>query len=430
MTSLTPIALGLNHRSAPIEVRERVAFTQTELANALPELRQQIGKGVILSTCNRTELYSTTTDPSGCRDALLRFLGSHRNIDAGELATYTYVYTGGEALNHLFRVASGLDSMILGESQVLGQVREAYSMAMAHGHAGGPLSKMFHTALRVGKRARTETDIGRNALSISSTAVELARRALGDLHGRRVMVVGAGTAGKLVAKALEGSGVEHLVVVNRTLERAQELASQLGGEAASFKEMRDLLGSTDIVVSSTDAPGLVIQLDMLEDVMPTRRGSPLLIVDIAVPRDVDPRVSGLEGVVLYDLDDLESLSEANRAKRQKEVAAVEEMIEQETAKFMEQWDSMDVAPVIAALREQAETMRCQELEKTLKRMPDLSEEDTERIEALTRSLIKKMLHSPISVIRERKDLELLDVARDLFSLNGQSPRAEKEPRDT
>jgi glutamyl-tRNA reductase len=219
-------------------------------------------------------------------------------------------------------------------------------------------------------------------------------------------------------------------VVNRTLEKAQELASQLGGEAASFKEMRDLLGSTDIVVSSTDAPGLVIQLDMLEDVMPTRRGSPLLIVDIAVPRDVDPRVSGLEGVVLYDLDDLESLSEANRAKRQKEVAAVEEMIEQETAKFMEQWDSMDVVPVIAALREQSETMRRQELEKTLKRMPDLSEEDTERIKALTRSLIKKMLHSPISVIRERKDLELLDVARDLFSLNGQSPRAEKEPRDT
>lgn len=318
-----------------------------------------------------------------------------------------------------------MDSMILGESQILGQVRDAYATAVSCGHLAGPLSKLFHQALRVGKRVRRETGIGRNALSVSCAAVKLARGVLGDLRKSRVMVVGAGEAGKLVARSLTGSGVDEIVVVNRTLDRAQELARYLGAQAASFDEMEGLLGCVDIVVSATDAQEVVIPLGMMKKAMATRGGEPLIVVDIAVPRDVDPRVAGLRNVSLFDLDDLKSVSKTNLANRQREVARVKEIIEDETAKLMEWWTSLEVVPVISALREQAEALRRRELGKALMRMPHLSEQDAGWIEALTKSLTGKFLHQPIAAIRRRQSPAHMEFARELFGLDGTDPEAER-----
>jgi glutamyl-tRNA reductase len=287
----------------------------------------------------------------------------------------------------------------------------------------GALSRLFHQSFSVGKRVRRETEIGRNALSVSHAGVELARKALGDLRESRVMVVGAGEAGKLVAHALCKKGVGRIVVVNRTPQRAQELASQLGGEAASFDQMQALLSCVDIVVSATDAQGVVLPLALMKQVMAARGPVPLVLVDIAVPRDVDPQVANLDNVSLFDLDDLTCVSQAGRMEREKEVARVEEIIGQETAKFMEWWTSLEVVPVIAALREQAEALRRRELAKTLKTMPHLPKQEVERIEALSEALVSKLLHHPIAAIRGMKSQAHVHLTRELFCLDDKGPEA-------
>lgn len=412
------MVVGLSHLTAPLEVRERLAFTKEELEDALATLTESVGAGVILSTCNRTEVYTVAPDAFTCHERMLRFFSHQGSIEGKELSCYLYTHEHEEAVRHLFRVTSGLDSMILGESQILGQVRNSLDISLSNGHAGGALVDLFRHALRVGKRARKETGINRNALSVSSIAVKLAHRTLGDLRGRRVMVVGAGKAGKLVARALADSGVGRIVVVNRTLERARELASQLGGQAASFDEMQALLGSVDIVVSSTDSRGVVIPLNLMKKVMTARGGAPLILVDIAVPRDVSPRVAELDNVFLFNLDDLDSVSEANRAERQTEVARVEEIVEEETGNFMEWWATQESAPVIAALGEQVEALRRREFGKALKRMPHLSEQDVTQIEAFSKALVKKLLHNPIAVIKENKSPLYMQLAQELFQLEG------------
>lgn len=412
------LVVGLSYLTAPLEVRERIAFTKEELKDAVANLAEDVGAGVILSTCNRTEVYTVARDASTCRNKIVHFLSQRCSIEERELSRCLYVHEHEEAIRHLFRVTSGLESMILGESQILGQVRNSLDNSLSSGHAGGALVNLFHHALRVGKRARKETGINRNALSVSSVAVKLARKTLGDLRGRRVMVVGAGKAGKLVATALADNGVDRIVVVNRTLKRARELASQLGGQAASFDEMQALLASVDIVVSSTDSEGAVIPLKLIEQVMTAREGAPLVLVDIAVPRDVCPRVAELDNVFLFNIDDLESVSEANYEERQTEVARVEEIVEQETWNFMEWLTTQESVPVIAALGEQVEALRRRELGKALKRMPNISEQDAGQIEAFSKALVKKMLHNPIAVIRENKNPLCMRLAQELFQLEG------------
>ena len=412
-------ALGLNHWSSPLEMRESIAFTRDELPPALQSLRATLDDVVIVSTCNRTEIYSTGQDGGMIREALTGYLAQRFPQGRDDLSRSLYFYTQEDAVRHLFRVASGLDSLILGESQVLGQVREAYSASVAQGCARGVISKVFHHAMRVGRRVRRETRIGENALSVSSAAVEMARHTLGPISGRSVAVIGAGQAGKLVAKALRDRGVDRMVVVNRTLKRAQDLAESLGADASALEDLEDILGKVDIVVSSTDSQSVVLSREMVERALPMRNGKPLLIVDIAIPRDADPAAGDLDGVTLLDLEDLEKVSLTNRREREKEVSLVEGIIDEEISKFHEWWDSRKVAPGIAQLREHAEALRHREVSKTLRHMPSLAEEDVARIEALSQSIVKKLLHNPIAAIKE--DPEHLEAAQELFKLKGDAP---------
>ena len=412
-------ALGLSYRTSSLEMRESIAFTREELPQALQSLKDVLGDVVIVSTCNRTEFYSTALDGSVVQENLTDFLVKRFPRREEDISPCLYFYEQEDAVRHLFRVASGLDSLLLGESQILGQVREAYSASVTNGCARGIISKVFHHALRVGKRARRETRIGENALSISSAAVETARRTLGDIGQRSVMVIGAGQAGKLVARALKDRGVHQMVMVNRTLKRAQEVARELGGEANSFESLEDLLGTVDIVVSSTDSQNVVLSQEMVARALSKRNGAPLLIVDIAIPRDADPAIGNLPGVTLLDLDDLEAVSQAIRQEREKEAAQVEDIIDEEVSRFQEWWDSRKVAPGIAQLRDHAELLRQRELQKTLKRMPHLSEDDVARIEVLSLSIVKKLLHHPIATIKE--DPSYLETTQELFKLNGNKP---------
>ncbi len=408
-------ALGLSHRTAPIAVREKAAFTRAELPHALQTLNGALDNAVILSTCNRTELYAVAPEADGVQETFTSLLSRKTSLAEEELSSYLAFYEQEQAVRHLFEVASGLDSLILGESQVLGQVREAYSSAVNQGSANGLISKVFHHALRVGKRARRETRIGENALSISSAAVEAARDTLGDLSRSQVAVVGAGEAGKLVAKAMKDRGVGRMTVVNRTLERAQDLAQELEAEAAPLELLPELLGKVDIVVSSTDYQGIIITTEMVDGAMSQRNGNPLLVVDIAMPRDADPAIGRMPGVSLLDMDDLQSVSRANRLEREKEVSQVESIIDQEVGKFGDWWDSLRVAPGIAQLREHAEALRIREIKKTLKQLPNLTDEDAARIEALSRSIVKKLLHNPIATIKENPGY--METAQRMFGLN-------------
>ena len=412
-------ALGLNHWSSPLEMRESIAFTRDELPPALQSLRATLDDVVIVSTCNRTEIYSTGQDGGMIREALTGYLAQRFPQGRDDLSRSLYFYAQEDAVRHLFRVASGLDSLILGESQVLGQVREAYSASVAQGCARGVISKVFHHAMRVGRRVRRETRIGENALSVSSAAVEMARHTLGSISGRSVAVIGAGQAGKLVAKALKDRGVDRMVMVNRTLKRAQDLAESLGADASALEDLEDILGKVDIVVSSTDSQSVVLSREMVERALPMRNGKPLLIVDIAIPRDADPAAGDLDGVTLLDLEDLEKVSLTNRREREKEVSLVEGIIDEEISRFHEWWDSRKVAPGIAQLREHAEALRHREVSKTLRHMPSLAEEDVARIEALSQSIVKKLLHNPIAAIKE--DPEHLEAAQELFKLKGDAP---------
>ena len=412
-------ALGLSHRTSPLEMRESIALARDELPLALQSLKGVLGDLVIVSTCNRTEFYSTALDGSVVRHTLTDFLAQRFPRRQEEVSPCLYFYEQEDAVRHLFRVASGLDSMILGESEILGQVREAYSASVTQGCARGLISKVFHHALRVGKRARRETGIGENALSVSSAAVETARHTLGDISNSRVMVIGAGQAGKLVARAMKGRGIGQMVVVNRTLKRAQDLAQELGGEAASFDSLEKLLGTVDIVVSSTDSPDVVLSQAMVARATSKRNGAPLLIVDIAVPRDAEPAIGQIPGLTLLDLDDLETVSQSNRLEREKEAAQVEVIIDEEVSRFREWWDSRKVAPGIAQLRDHAELLRLRELQKTLKQMPHLSEADVARIEVLSRAIVKKLLHHPIATIKENPSY--LETTQELFKLNGKGP---------
>jgi glutamyl-tRNA reductase len=416
------ILLGINHKTAPIEVRERFAFASAELPAALRALKEEYGNAAILSTCNRTELYVVGGRGRPGRSELLRFLGRLKGEDAEQRRSHFYFSTHERAVDHIFRVAAGLESMILGESEILGQVRNAYAASAGAGTSGPILDRLFHAAIHVGRQARSETAIGRYAVSVSSTAVGLARKVLGDLQGSTVLVVSAGEAGKLTARNLKETGVARLLVTSRTQERAAELASELGGQALPFDELGRALAESDIVISSTGAPTFLIDETVMETTMRSRNGRPLVLIDIAVPRDVDPSVRRFENVHLYDIDDLKAVVDGNMREREKEVGKVEALVEEEVSRFVEWYRALDVIPTIAALRDHAERVRRLELDKTLARLPDLSADEKARVEAMTRAIVKKMLHQPIARLKsEGGDGELYVAAlRDLFDLGQHS----------
>jgi glutamyl-tRNA reductase len=417
--------LGLNHRSAELSIRERLSFHEESIKAALSRFGCGLGSEpaaisemVILSTCNRVEIYAVSAQPAF--EALESFLVQVQGLPATEFRPHLYRFLDEEAVAHLFRVAAGLDSLVLGEPQILGQVMTAFELARGQGSVGPVLARLFQAALHTGKRARTETAIGQNPSSVSSVAAHLAEGAVANLKTARVVVLGAGEMAELAVEALRKRGVQDILVVSRTLERARLLADRWHGGVATFENLLEALERADILLTSTGAPHTLIHADLVRQALAARPGRPLVIIDIAVPRDVDEEVRALPGVHLYDMDSLHARLQNSLAQRAREVPQVEAILEAEQAAFGEYLLSLEVLPVIAAMRQQAESIRQAELEKTLRRMPELSVEDRRRLEALTEALVKKLLHAPITRLRTEagssQSAQYAAAARALFSL--------------
>lgn len=415
------LCLGLSHHTAGLSLRERLAFTAVEAQAALARpggAADSIKELVLLSTCHRVELYAAATG----RDfqALERFLSEARGVPVEAFSDCLYRYTGEAAIDHLFRVAAGLDSLVLGEPQILGQVTEALELARGQGAAGPLLTRLFHAALHAGRRARAETGISHNPASISSVALALAGQVVPDFSSAQVGILGAGEMAELAVEAARKRGAKRVTVVNRTRERALALAQRWGGEAAGFDELNQVLVKVDLLITSTGAPHTVIHTEMLAPLLPERRGRPLAIIDIAVPRDVDVEIGGLPGVRLFDIDMLRAHLEHSLAAREAEAPKVEAILAEEKDLFLGYLRTLDVLPLIAGIREQAEAIRQAELERTLRRLPDLTPEERERLEAMTQALVKKLLHSPIARLRQEagspQAAHYVSAARGLFGL--------------
>ncbi|MDO8490640.1 MAG: glutamyl-tRNA reductase [Dehalococcoidia bacterium] len=413
------LSLGLNHKTAPVEIRERVALTTGQIGEALTSLHKYVPQGVIVSTCNRTEVY-TLADQDYVKSQLAtgRFLSEYGRIPIDQLAPYLYTYQSEDAARHLFRVASGLESMILGEYEVLGQVRTALEKAEGSGLVHLPLLNLFRQAVRVGRRVRDETEISKNGLSVSSAAVDLSRKCFPNLAECDVLVISAGEAAMLAVKALAKAGVGKILVTSRSYDKAAELASGVGGQAVAFHLLGQALSSASIVVSCSGAPHFILDSTAISEAMKTRPDRKLLLLDIAVPRDVNPEVKSIPNVLLYDIDDLKEVSESNRSYREAEVGKVTAIVEAETKDFSGWWKALEVRPTITALVGKAEKIRQAELARTLSKMPALSTEDQQRIEAMSASLVRKLLHDPIRNLKNGGLHENhIQVLRELFELH-------------
>lgn len=417
------IVLGLSHKTAPVEVREKISFPAETQAAHLDRLRlyPSLAEAVILSTCNRTEVYCVAEDVDRGREEIASFLAEVGGIKRQELEQHLYCYTMDRAVHHLFRVVTSLDSMVLGEAQIQGQIKEAYTLALEAEATGTAFNKLFENAIRVGKRARTETGIGESAVSISSVAVELAMNVFEDLKGRTVLILGAGDMSELTAQALRDNGVTQIVVANRTYERAVEFAARFGGRAARFEDFPVEMSRADIVISSTGAHEFVLTKEIMSGVMKARRHAPIFLVDIAVPRDIAPEVDSVNGVFLYNIDDLQAVVASNLAEREKEAAKVEEIIEEEVASFGAWITSLETVPTIAALKQRAERIRGEEVAKAINKMDGLSEKDKNEVNAMAKVILSKMLHEPIVRLknheRDKERYQYLETIRYLFGLS-------------
>ena len=423
------LTLGLNHRTAPVEIRERLAFPENDQPSALMRLVRdyELSEAAILSTCNRSELYLAADGDTGLDEAR-RFLAENQGVDVATLDSHFYQLSDSEAAIHLFRVASGIDSLVLGESQILSQVRQTLETAQQNGSARLLLNELFQRSLRVGKRARAETDIGRGRLSISTAAVELASQVFEHIESCRALLVGAGEMGELTAQYLIDAGVAQLRVTNRTQARAEELAARFGGEAVPFAALTEQLAAVDIVITSTAATDPVIGHAELRTAMHQRRGRPLFLIDIAVPRDIDPQARTIDNVFLFDIDDLEQVVAANRQEREGEIRRVQAIIDDELKLFLHWFNALGTGPLIRDLRERAAHLQERELARWTARLEQLSAADRELVESILRAYTNKLLHEPLVQIREfANDDEgyvRLDTVRRLFQLGDQSEEDE------
>jgi glutamyl-tRNA reductase len=422
------ILVGLSHKTAPVEIREKLTFPASRQEEALALLTSgtQVAEAVILSTCNRTELYAVTAGEDAGIETVIGFLAEYHALDADELARYLYVIKGEAVVRHLFRVVASLDSMVVGEAQILGQVKEAYDHAFCAGSTGRAFNRLFRQSFEVGKRVRTETAIGETAVSISYAAVELAKKVFDSLAGRTILILGAGKMSELTAKHLVSQGVNTVLVANRTYERAQELAERFDGEAIRFEDLFTRMREADIVISSTAATSYVVAKADVAPVLKGRGGQPLFLIDIAVPRDIDPAVNDLHGVFLYDIDDLSGVVESNLEERTREAQRAEVIIEDEIGKFITWRESLEVVPTVAAIRAKAEALRQGELEKALKRLGDLSDKEVQTVEALTSAIVNKMLHGPTHRLKQAASLKdgytYVEIARALYGLDDSDDR--------
>ena len=415
------VVVGLNHKTAPIALLERLAIPEERLGKALQQLTgyEHVAEGVVLSTCNRIEVYAAVTKFHGGAQNLRNFLAEFCHIAPEDFADHLYTYHDDGAVRHLFRVAGGVDSMVVGESEILGQVRRAHKFADDENSIGPLLGMAFRRALRVGKRARSETAIGRNPASISSAAVELARRAFeeGTLAGRSVAIVGAGKMGRLAAAALASAGATDVVILNRNKDRAQAAAEEFSATPRSFDDLPDVLASVDIVISSTTAPRTVIDHDVVVEALGRRSTQRrLFIVDIAVPRDVDPEVAHLSGVVLRDIEDLRDVVDTTIGRRTSEVSKVEEIISAELDYFIRWERAQERVPTAAALVSKADAIRAAELERIRTHLEAMTPEQRNAVADMSRRLVAKIFHTPLSKTRDLSGPEL-EALRALFELD-------------
>ncbi len=426
------IVVGLNHKTAPIEIREKVSFEEDKLGEPLKKILSlaSIKEDMILSTCNRVEVYATASDVGEGIHVLKEFLSDFHGVPRKDLEKFLYVHQGKEAVRHVFRVASSLDSMVVGEPQILGQVKSAFSEASHHQAAGAILNRLLHRAFYVAKRIRTETTIGSRAVSVSFVAVELAKKIFGDLQDQAVLLVGAGEMCELAARHLVNHGVSRVTVTNRTLETARELAKIFNGSVIPFDQLIEALKPADIIISSTGSPHYVINHAEVARIIKARRNRSMFFIDIAVPRDIDPRVNAIENVYLYDIDDLQEVAEANIKDRQKEAEKAEETVENEVTKFWKWCESLETVPTIRSLRAKLEGIRQIELKKAYSALSSSTEGDRRVLDALTSALVKKILHDPITTLK-RSDQDssgemLVDAARKLFHLDESETSGEPE----
>jgi glutamyl-tRNA reductase len=427
------LALGVSHKTAPLDLRERLSLTEGRAVSALAELTAAAGihEAAAISTCNRTELYLIVSDPVEAESTALGVLTRQAEIRPTELLGHLYSLRAGEAARHLLRVTAGLDSMIVGEAEIQGQVKRAYELALVEGATGPILNRLFRGALTAGGRAREETGISEKGVSIPSVAVDLARRALGDLSNRRVLVVGAGETAELVARALVNRGVATVFVANRHYDRAIGLAQQFGGSAVRFEELPEELQSADIVLSATNSPHHIVERDDLEQVMEARGGRPLLAIDLAVPRDIDPDCREIEGVSVHDVDDVQQIVERNASGREAEARSAERIIDAELDRFEHWLASLEVVPTIAALRGRGDEIVRRVMAENEGRWEELTEADRERLETMAKAIVSRLLHEPTLRIRRSAGEDdayfYVSALRELFGLDVETePEAKDE----
>ncbi len=416
------ILLGINHKNTPIEIREQIALSSgyEEPLAALKEI-SGLRECYLLSTCNRVELLLVADPFSNIEEKVIDFMFGNR-ISRDQAHHYLYLFYGQDAVHHLFMVAASLDSMVVGEAQILGQLKEAYRYAARFGCTGPLLNKLLHKSFSVAKRVRTETAIGSSAVSISYAAVQLAKKIFGNLKDKKVLLIGAGEMAELAAEHLVGQGVDEVIVANRTLARAIDLARRFRGKAVSFEELVSQLESVDIVISSTGATDIILHKDEVKAVMRARMNRPLFFIDIAVPRDLDPRLIEIDNVYLYDIDDLSSVVEINKSERDKEAVKADRIVDEETLKFQRWYQGVAVTPTIQALKKKMDEIALGELERTLSRMPQIADSDRKTLARMAEAMVAKILHDPLMYLksescagRDNSDLKVT-IVRELFGL--------------
>ncbi len=410
------MVVGLNYRTAPVEIRERLTFDENNLRDAMQNLqnKKSILENIIISTCNRTEIYAVVDQLHTGRYYIKEFLADWFGMEQSEFSPYLFVYEQDGAVEHLFKVACGLDSMVLGETQILGQVRTSFLIGQEENTTGTVFNHLFKQAITVAKRAHSETDIGANAVSISYAAVELAKKIFGSLENKHVLILGAGKMGELAIQNLHANGAKKVTVINRTYQKAEDLASRFSGVAKSLKELQCALVEADILISSTGAKDFVVTKEMMAMVSGLRKGKPLFMVDIAVPRDLDPEIAGLENMFLYDIDDLEGIVEANLQERKKAAAKIMLNIEEEIVLFKQWLNTLGVVPVISALRVKALEIQEETMNSIERKLPHLTDRDIKVLNKHTKSIINQLLKDPILQAKEIPSLKNADEALDLF----------------
>ena len=416
------LVVGVNYRSAPVEIREKLSFIENELPQAMQALNKQksVLENVIVSTCNRTEIYAVVDQLHTGKYYVKQFLADYFDIPQESFSQYLFVHEKDEAIEHLFRVTAGIDSMVLGETQILGQVRGSFLAGQEIGTTGTVFNQLFKQAVTLAKRAHSETAIGENAVSVSYAAVELGKKIFGTLKNKHVVILGAGKMGELAIKNLQGSGADRITVINRTFEKAEVLAEKFGGKAKPLNELQCALLEADILISSTGAQEFVIDLELMQFVEKLRKGKPLFLVDIAVPRDMDPRIGDLPNVFLYDIDDMQGIVNANLAERERAAEEIVSMIGKEAVQFNDWMTTLGVVPVIAALREKALNIQTETMASIENKMPDLTDREKKILNKHTKSIINQLLKEPILQAKEMagspKSREQLELFQQIFGI--------------